>query len=166
MSAPVRSTTTTNGTVEQVFAVLTSPEWVAAKAQRFGDGSTVVRREERPDGGVLLAVSRELPAGAPGYLTTLLPKDGRVQQTDDWGPVEADGARSGTWQVEIAGAPARMGGTLRLEPAAGGAAYVVEGEATVSVPLVGGKAERFIAEMVSKLGSKEGELLQETVRRA
>ena len=163
MSAPVRSSTATTATVEEAFAVLTSPEWVSTRAQRLGDGSRVVQREERPGGGLLLAVSRELPSGAPGYLSKLLPKDGRVQQTDDWGPPAADGARSGTWRVEIAGAPARLGGTLRLEPAAGGAVFVVDGEATVSVPLVGGKAERFVADMVNRLGAKEGRLLQEAL---
>ena len=164
MTAPVRSIVRTTGTVEQVFAVLTSDAWVAEKAERLRDGSTVVRREARPGGGVLLAVSRELPDGAPGFLQRLLPKDGRVVQTDDWGPPESSGARSGTWQVELPGVPARLGGTMRVEDAGDGAVYVVEGTTTVSVPLVGGKAESFIADMVGRLGAKEGELLQSAVR--
>ena len=163
MTAPVRNEVKTRASVEQVFAVLTSDAWVQRRAERFSDGSTVVRREDRPDGGVLLAVSRELPAGAPGFLARLLPKDGRVVQTDDWQPPDPTGGRSGTWEVEFAGAPARLGGTMRIEPQEAGAAYVVEGEATVSVPLVGGRAEAFVVDMVGRLGRKEGELLQEVV---
>ncbi len=164
MSAPVRSTTTTTGTVEQVLAVLTSPQWVAARAERLRDGARIVAREERPGGGLLLAVSRELPAGGPSYLTRLLPADSRVVQTDEWQPADGGGVRSGTWRVEIPGVPARLGGTLRLAPSGQGVAYEVAGEASVPLPLVGGKAERFVAEMVSLLAAKEGALLQETVR--
>ena len=53
---------------------------------------------------------------------------------------------------------------MRIEPDATGSAYVVVGETKVSVPLVGGKAESFIADMLGKLGSSEGELLQTALR--
>ena len=164
MSAPVRVGTRTSATVERVFDVLTSPDWVARRAERFGDGASVVRREPRPDGGLLLAVSRELPDGAPGYLTRLLPRDGRVVQTDDWAPADGDGARRGTWRVELPGVPARLGGTMSLVDDGRGAEWLLLGEATVSVPLVGGRAETYVAEMVGRLGAKEGELLGQVLR--
>ena len=164
MTAPVSTLVRTGSQVGEVVDVLTSAEWVARKAARFRDGSTVVRREALPDGGLVLVVSRELPQGAPGFLAKLLPKDGRVLQTDEWAPADGSGARSGTWRVEIPGAPARLGGTMRVEPSGTGAQYLVVGEAKVSVPLVGGRAESFIAEMIGKLGSAEGELLQAALR--
>ena len=160
MTAPVRSETRTPSAVAEVFDVLTSEAWVARKAARFGDGSKVVRREVGPGGGVVLAVARELPDGAPGFLTRLLPKDGRVVQTDEWAPDDGSGTRTGTWRVELAGAPARLGGTLRVEPDGSGSAYVVAGETKVSVPLVGGRAESFIADMLARLGRTEGDLLR------
>ena len=162
MTAPVRTDVESTAGAEELFGVLTSDAYVQRRAARLRDGATVVRREARPDGGLLLAVARELPGGAPGFLAALLP-DGPVVQTDDWGPADADGGRTGTWRVELPGAPARLGGTLRLEPAGRVTRYVREGEVTVSVPLVGGKAERFIAEMVMKLGQKESDLLLELI---
>lgn len=164
MTAPVRTVVRTAHPVDEVVDLLTSEQWVQRKAARFRDGSAVVRREARPDGSLLLVVSRELPQGAPGFLAKLLPKDGRVLQTDEWAPADGSGARSGTWQVEIPGAPARLGGTMRVEPSGTGSQYVVAGEAKVSVPLVGGRAESFIAEMVGKLGDAEGELIQAALR--
>lgn len=162
MTAPVRSSVRTGSPVGEVFDVLTSERWVAQKAGRFHDGSRVVRRDALPGGGLRLAVSRELPDGAPGFLTKLLP-DGRVVQTDEWAADDGSGTRTGTWRVELAGAPARLGGTMRIEPDGTGSAYLVVGETKVSVPLVGGKAEAFIAEMVGKLGRTEGELLRTTL---
>jgi len=163
VTAAVRSREVVDAPVERVFAVLTSAEWAAARGRRFGDGSTVVRAERRPDGGALVAVARELPSGAPGFVQRLLPKDARVVQTDDWAPA-ADGIRTGTWTVSLAGVPARLGGALRLEPAAGGTAYEVVGTAEVSVPLVGGRVESYVADMAGRLAAKEAALLRELVR--
>lgn len=163
MSTAVRSAFDSSGSVADVFAVLSSTRWVDVKAERFGDGSQVLRHEERPDGGVLLVVSRRLPAGVPSALERFLPKDGRVSETFDWAAPSGDGSRHGTWRADIAEAPARLGGAMRLEPTDGGSRYTIEGEVKVGVPVVGGKAERFIAGVVELLAAKEHELLVATL---
>lgn len=163
MSAQVHSTFSSSAPVAQVFGLLTSAEWVQTKAERFRDGALLTQHEQRPDGGVLLTVSRELPEGVPGFLERFLPHDGRILETFDWGPEGADGTRHGRWEADIAGAPARLGGTLRLDPTDAGSAYTIAGEVKVKVPLIGGKAESFIAEMVHKLAAKEAELLRDTL---
>ncbi len=158
MSSPVKSVFESGGDVATVFQVLTSPRWPQRKADELKDGSRLVERTERSDGGLLFAVSRALPDGVPGPLQRFLPADGRVLQTDEWA-AERDGARTGTWKVEIPGAPARLGGTMRLEPTAQGSRYTIEGEVKVKVPVVGGKAETFIASMVHKLAEREATML-------
>lgn len=163
MSTPVKSVFDSAGSVDQVFATLTSPEWVATKAERFGDGALLERHEPRADGGVLLAVSRELPDGVPGFLQRFLPKDGRAVETFDWAAASGDGTRRGTWAADLPGAPARLGGTMSLEPSGAGSRYTIQGDVKVSVPLIGGKAESFIAGMVEKLAAKEYELLVTTL---
>ena len=162
MSKSVRSSQEIGADVERVHGVLSGPAWAETKAAALHDGSRVVERLEGADGGVRLVVSRELPAGGPGFLERFLPRDGRVVQTDDWGPPQ-DGQRHGTWQVVIPGVPATLGGTMRLEPTATGSRYVVDGTVAVPIPLVGGKAEAFIAEMVQKLSAREAELLRDAV---
>ena len=162
MTARVQHSYLSSGEVEQVVAVLSGPGWAQCRARALHDDSRVVERVERPDGGVTLVVSRELPQGAPGFLERFLPRDGRVVQTDEWGPAVA-GSRHGTWKVEIPGAPARLGGTMRLEPASGGSRYTLEGEVKVSLPLIGGRAETFIAGLVDKLVAKEGAVLQDAL---
>jgi hypothetical protein len=160
MTAALVHSTPCPGGVAAAFTAVAGEGWAARKAEVLHDGSRVVRREERPDGGVLLAVSRELPSGVPGYLERFLPRDGRIVQTDEWEPERADGSRHGTWGVDLAGAPGRAGGTLLLAPAADGCTYTVEGEVAVSIPLVGGKAERFVRDMLVKLLAKEAEVLR------
>ena len=144
--------------VEAVYAVISSEEWATARDTAFDDGSRTESRTVGAGDAVTLVMSRGLPPGIPGFLEKFLPKGGRAHQTEAWGPADG-GARRGTWKGEIPGAPATVGGTMALEPSASGARYLVSGEIKVHIPLVGGKAESFVAEMIEKLTASEAALL-------
>jgi hypothetical protein len=49
---------------------------------------------------------------------------------------------------------------MRLEPTPTGSRYVIDGEVKVKVPVIGGKAEGFIAGMVERLAAKEADVLR------
>ncbi|MCU1587324.1 MAG: hypothetical protein JWN31_817 [Frankiales bacterium] len=164
MSKDIVNRTQIPATVSQVFELRTSERWVALKAEKLRDGSAIVRRVERPDGGVDFSVSRELPSGVPGFLERFLPKDGKAVQNESWGPPGPDGICRGTWSVDIPGAPAKLGGSSTLEPSGTGSVQVILGTAKVSIPMVGGKAESFIVDMTHKLMTKEAELMVESLR--
>jgi hypothetical protein len=159
MSKDLVHRTQVPASVHAVFELRTSERWVALKAERLRDGSSMVRRTERPDGGVDISVARELPSGVPGFLEKFLPKDGKVIQNESWGAPDSAGRCTGTWSVEIPGAPAKLGGTSYVEPSGDGSVQVIQGTVKVGVPLIGGKAESFIAEMTTKLMRKEAELM-------
>ena len=148
--------------VETAYAAISGDQWAPAKAAALNDDSRTVSREVGDGGAVTLVVSRKLPDGVPGFLTKFLPADGRVTQTDAWGPAK-DGVRSGTWVADTPGSPADVRGTMRLEPAREGCTYVVEGIAKVSIPLIGGKAESLVVQMTQKLTKKEIEVLTSLV---
>jgi hypothetical protein len=148
--------------VETAYAAISGESWASAKAAALSDDSKVVSRTVGDGGAVTLVVSRKLPDGIPGFLTKFLPADGRVLQTDSWGPA-VDGVRSGTWTADTPGSPAKVSGTMRLEPAAQGCRYVVEGTAKVSIPLIGGKAEGVVVSMTEKLTAKEADVLRSMV---
>ncbi|MCW2605681.1 MAG: uncharacterized protein JWO60_374 [Frankiales bacterium] len=151
--------------VETVFAALTGPGWPAALDARLHDGSTLVSAEPTPDGGVRLVQTRRLPDGIPSFLRAFAPQDGTVTQTDVWGPA-VGGVRVGTWEVAFAGSPGEIKGDTRVEPTADGSRWVVTGTVKVRVPLVGGKAEGYLAPLVEKLVAKQGEVLRALVQPA
>lgn len=148
--------------VETAYAAISGEQWAPAKAAALNDGSRQVSRVVGDGGAVTLVVSRSLPDGIPGIFSKLLPADGRVTQTDSWGP-SVDGVRAGTWKVETPGSPADVHGTMALQPTGEGCAYVVKGSAKVSVPLLGGKAEDLIVTMTGKLTAKEVDVLRSLV---
>jgi hypothetical protein len=148
--------------VETAFAAISGEGWAAAKAAALKDDSKVVSRTVTDDGGVTLVVDRALPDGIPGFLTKFLPAGGRVTQTDAWAAAQ-DGVRRGTWRADTAGSPAKVDGTMRLEPTPSGCVYVVEGTVKVSIPIVGGKAEGVVLGLTEKLTAKEAEVLRSMV---
>ena len=158
MSTPLSASAELPADVETAFAALTGEQWPPALAARLRDGSTLVRREPTPDGGVVLVTSRQLPEGTPSALLKAA-RDGRVTQTDTWGPA-VDGVRAGTWTVEVPGAPGTIGGTSRVEPAGAGSRWSVEGAVEIRLPLVGGKVERYVAPLVERLVVTQAEVLR------
>jgi hypothetical protein len=148
--------------VETAYAAISGDGWAPAKATALQDDSKVLSRTVGDGGAVTLVVSRKLPDGVPGFLTKFLPADGRVTQTDTWG-ASSGGVRAGTWVADTPGSPAKVNGTMRLEPVGAGSRYVVEGTAKVSIPLIGGKAEGFVVSMTEKLTAKEADVLRSLV---
>jgi hypothetical protein len=160
VSKPVSAAVDLPADVETVFAALSGPSWPELMAARLHDGSRLVEGGPTPDGGARLAVSRVLPDGVPGYLAPFLPHDRRTTQTDVWGPAR-DGVRRGTFAVTFPGSPGEISGEHVLEPAAGGTRWSVTGTVRIRVPLVGGKAEGFLAPLVERLVVKQGEVLRD-----
>lgn len=147
--------------VETTFRAISSERWPAAVAAALKDDSRVESRETLPDGSIKLVHSRALPDGVPGFLQKFLPKDGRVTQTDTWeGSARADGSRHGSWHIAFAGAPGEIGGATALVPNGGTTTWTVDGEGRVKIPLIGGKAEGFIAPLVEKVIVKQAPVLQ------
>lgn len=142
--------TTSDVDVEAVFEVLSGDDWAAQLATHLRDDSQTVRRDVGSDGSVTLVLSRRLPPGIPPFLQKFLPSDPRVVTTDVWGPVQ-DGVRHCSWTAEITGTPAKIHGMQLIEPFHAGNRHTISGEVKVSVPLIGGKAEGFIAEQVHRL---------------
>ncbi|TAL18377.1 MAG: DUF2505 domain-containing protein [Frankiales bacterium] len=149
--------------VEAAYAVLSGEGWPAAKDAALHDGSRLESREETDDGGVVLRSTRGMPSGIPGFLEKILPADGRAGQTDTWAAAQADGSRTGTWRADVPGAPVDVHGTMRLVPTATGCDYVIEGTAKVKIPLIGGKAEKFVADATARTTAGEADVLRSLV---
>ena len=140
--------------VETVYGVLSGEQWAAQRAEHLHDDSQLISRTDTAGGGVTLVISRALPDGIPGFLQKFLPANPRATTTDVWGP-SVDGVRRATWSAEISGAPASLRGTMTIEPTATGNRHTIDGEVRVPVPLLGGKAEAFIAEQIGRLADAE-----------
>jgi hypothetical protein len=123
-----------------VFAVITDPDVVVARFEDAGDEQVTVERCEEEGAGFVVRWTRVATAPLPGFAKKVLSPRNTLVETDRWQAANADGSRSGTFEIETRGAPVKVVGTMRLEAIpSGGTRYTIEGDLQVRVPLVGGK---------------------------
>lgn len=139
------STHTYAASPDRVFQVLTDPDVATAKYTSLGHHDVRVVEHTVRDDTVVLRSTRNVPMEVPGFAKRFLSPMNAVRQCDRWNAPDAHGVRTGTWEVAAAGVPVTVHGTLRLEPAAGGATTVeITADITCSLPLVGGKLATFV----------------------
>jgi uncharacterized protein YndB with AHSA1/START domain len=83
--------------------------------------------------------------GIPSFAQKFVGDEINLVQTEQWGDAE-----SGTVEVVIPGKPGQMRGTITLTEAGGTTTELVEMEIKVGIPLVGGKVEGLIADLLRK----------------
>ncbi len=139
--------------VDAVFAMFTDDEYQRQKLVDAGHRNVeVLECGPTADGASIRIVSRRTVAvEVPGVLKRVLPATNTVTQTDQWDAEPQDGARVGTWTVDIKGVPIHLSGSMRLEagtsektgkPVKTKSIETIDGVVKASLPLVGGKLEK------------------------
>jgi hypothetical protein len=144
---------------EAAFALLTDPAYVEEVATATGGRDPEVSVTATDGGGADVSSRRVYPAQVPSYAKPLVGDTLTIAEVRELGPADADGAREGAFSVGFPGAPLTVSGTLRL--AADGATSALDITASIkaSVPLVGGKIERFVGEQIERFLRKEQQII-------
>jgi hypothetical protein len=132
-------------TPEQVYAMLATPDFreQVCEFQRFPRRTVTIT----PNGdGMAVKVDQFRPATeVPSFARKFVGEEINIVQEETWhSPTSAD------LTVTIPGKPGDMNGTVTLTGDATGTTEVVEVDVKVSIPVVGGKIEGFIGEMLTK----------------
>ncbi len=83
--------------------------------------------------------------GIPGFAKRFVGDEIHLVQTEYWSDIE-----TGRVGIVIPGKPGQMNGTVTLREAGGTVTETVEMEVRVGIPLVGGKIESLIADLLRK----------------
>lgn len=126
--------------IDAVMAFFVDADAVRARYEAAGDRDIEVL-DCGPDGdGFVIRTSRVVDVDLPGFAKKVLKPTNTMVQVDTWGAANGDGSRDGTFAVEVKGAPVKVQGTMRVEPAGEGRTHHrIEGKVEVKVPLIGGK---------------------------
>ena len=100
-----------------------------------------------PDGGGMKVVidAVQLAQGIPGFAKKFVGDEIQLVQTEQWSDIE-----TGRVDVMIPGKPGQMSGTMTLRESGGTTTETVQMEIRVGIPLVGGKIESLIADLLRK----------------
>ena len=112
---------------------------------------TVEVRDEDGTTTVVITQSQAMD-GAPAAARKLVGTSVQIVQRESW-----TGADSADFAMEIPGKPGHLRGTITLVDKGDGACdEVFAGEVKVSVPLVGGKLEGFVGDILTRALRREG----------
>jgi len=131
--------------VDAVIAMFRDETATVARYESMGHRDVKVVELDADDDAVRVVSTRVVDVELPGFATKALKPTNTMQQTDEWHQQD-DGSWSGTFGVDVQGAPVRIDGTMQLVPEADGARHTVTLDLQVKIPLVGGK----IADWVGK----------------
>lgn len=134
-----------NASPAEVYAMLADPEFRDAVCafQRFPRREVTIT----PTGaGMEVTVDQHRPATeVPSFARKFVGDEINIVQTESW-----KSPTSASLQVTIPGKPGDMKGTITLTAKDGGTTEVVDVEVKASIPLVGGKIEGVIGDMLGK----------------
>ena len=130
-------------TPEQVYAMLSQQAFREAVCEYQGYPRRTVTIT--PDGdGMAVRVDQYRPATeVPSFARKLVGEEINILQEEEWtSPTQMN------LRVSIPGKPGTMSGTVVLRGHDGGTVETVDVEVKVNIPLVGGKLESFIGDML------------------
>lgn len=132
-------------TPEQVYAMLADSSFreQVCEYQRYQTHTVTIA----PEGsGMSVLIDQHRPADeVPSFARKFVGDEINIQQREHWSsPTDA------SLEVTIPGKPGQMKGTVHLAGDAGGTTETVAVDVKVSIPLIGGKVEGLIADMLVK----------------
>lgn len=120
----------------------------------------VLRGSAKADGERMTIEQVQSAGSLPSFARKLVGDEIVILQQEWW-----TSATAADVHVTIPGKPGDMSGTIRLTPDGAGTLEVVEMTIRVGIPLVAGKIEKLVAEMLGKALDKEHEAGQDWLRR-
>jgi hypothetical protein len=140
-----------------VFSMLSNTDFLRARFEATNAVEyEVVECEATADGGFNIVTTRTVVAEIPGFARKFFKPTTKMTQSEEWKAASGD-AREGTWRIEPQGVPVSVStfGTTRLDAANGRTVHRIDAVIKVSVPLVGGKLERFIFDQAKDIMDAE-----------
>jgi hypothetical protein len=138
---------------DDVYAMLAEPAFREQVCEAGGALSQTVQVTPSA-GGMTVLVDQTMPNdGIPSFATKFVGDQIKVEQKETWtSPTEA------ALEVTIPGKPGHMRGTITLVESGSETVETVVGDIKVSIPLVGGKLEGLIGDLLRSALRSEGKV--------
>jgi hypothetical protein len=165
MPRPIRYQSRYTLPASELYATLVSREYLQARLDRIGgDNAVLLDLSSDADSAKYSMRQGVSQKYLPGPIRGFLRGDLVIERTETW-RLARPGHYDGTVTARVKDAPGSMGGALRVADITGGSEFVLDAEAKVDVPLIGGKIESAIAEQVVKLIEREARFTEEWLAR-
>lgn len=136
-----------------VFAMLSDPAFRQKACAHMGVISADVSITAQGEGFSLVIDQVQPTEGVPSFAKKFAGDTTRAVQKEQW-----PDSSGGSFEVETPGKPASVKGQITLTESGGVTTETMQAEAKIKVPLIGGKMESLMAELIAKGMDKEHEV--------
>ena len=134
---------------DDVVAMLTDQGYRSSLKSRTRSAAHSVRITEEGGSTVVVVDQKLRTSGIPSFAKKLVGDTIQLVQREEWGGHEA------SFELSIPGKPGHMRGTVNVVADGDGAVERVSGEAKASLPLVGGKIEKLLVDLITQSLERE-----------
>ncbi len=145
MPRKLRHQLTYDASMVDVAAMLADPEFREEVCQQQGVLRAMVTVDPDEDGMEVTIDQVQAAEGIPSFAKKFVGDEINIVQTETW-----SSATEGRIRVTIPGKPGEMKGSTRLSESDGVTTHTVDLDIKVGIPLVGGKIEGLIADLLLK----------------
>lgn len=153
-------TNTYSGSTAEVHAMLVDPAFREQVCETIHSLECAVEVVETVSGVTLEVRQTQEARRIPSFAKKLIGDHVEIVQREQW-----TGVDEGTFEMGIPGKPGHLRGTVSLEERDGACVQVFDGELEVRVPLVGGKLEGLVSDLLRKALAAEERVGKEWLSR-
>lgn len=128
---------------DEVHAMLADPAFREKVAKAGGAFEHDVRISPNGDGMSVVVDQKQHDHGIPAFAKKVVGEHIHIVQSEEW-----TGPTSAVLDVKIPGKPGHMKGTVTLAPDGGGTVETVDADIKVNIPLIGGRLEKLIGDLL------------------
>jgi len=137
---------------DDVFSTLVDEAFLTARLRDIGGKAAALLEHEIAGDTAAFRLRQGVDANKlPGAVRSILNGDLVVEREERWRGFESAG------RATISGVPATISSRGKLTASGGSTVLLISAEVKVSIPLIGGKIEKVVAEQVTKLLAAEAE---------
>jgi hypothetical protein len=138
-------TNTYSGTVDQVHAMLVDAAFREEVCESIRSIACAVEVAETASGVTVEVRQTQVARKIPPMAQKLIGEHVEIVQTEKWTV-----GRDGTFEMGIPGKPGHLRGTVTLQQQGGSCVQSYDGELKINVPLIGGKLEALVSDLLRK----------------
>ncbi|MCR3746615.1 DUF2505 domain-containing protein [Lentzea californiensis] len=152
MARRIEHHTTSPHSAEKVYGAMVDETYLRDRLAAIGGKDAQLVTYSSTGEKTSYQLKQGVPAEhVPSAVKAALGGDLVIQRTETWA------AGAGTVEVAVNGVPGRLDGSFTVLDNGSGSKLTLSGEVKVSIPFLGGKIEKLIAEQVAVLLDKENE---------
>ncbi len=155
--------------VDAVFAMLRDPAYQELRCQRSGSLEHEVTIEEpvdeSSDGPTVVTRRRMATDEFPDIAKSLIGRTVDIVETTSWGGAAEDGTREAGFTLSVEQTPVNLVGGVHITSEGDACVHTVDGELSAHVPFLGGKIERAIGPIITRVIELEEQLGREWLAR-